>query len=370
MMMDIEDSSESYRAFRRSGSYPALTQRVLRSGSVLAQAAGWFALIVTAASVGYTLTQRLVTPSAASPREFFVRSAAKPTPPSSMHQELPSRAAKLVEDQIVSKVVADDEHGAKTSERSPGHKAAPARKRAGAVVQVARPAAAEPVMGAAHQAMEPERAAQIAERVRALDDATHVAASEPVRAQAAPDPIPEPTMAEDRLQDEGHARVARQLPVKLLRPSDERPHAAVQAPTPRVAVGARTSVAPAQPAEHPLAAAPNQPLRAAARVDGVTVRGPLSAAQLRRSIDRIRPSLSECYADAARRTGQNRFSQVRVVVSIDEAGRVKTLPTVEGAQLPGFGDCLRNVMSKLVCQTPDTGTAKASIMLGFSPAVR
>ena len=45
--MDIEDASVPYRAFRRSGPYPALTRRIMRSGSVLAHVAGWFALVVT-----------------------------------------------------------------------------------------------------------------------------------------------------------------------------------------------------------------------------------------------------------------------------------------------------------------------------------
>ncbi|HET8935261.1 MAG TPA: hypothetical protein VFN67_17555, partial [Polyangiales bacterium] len=112
----------------------------------------------------------------------------------------------------------------------------------------------------------------------------------------------------------------------------------------------------------------NLPLHAAAKVDGLVVRGPLSAANVRRSIERVRPTLTECYADAARRAGHNRYSQVRVVVTIDEAGRVKTSPKVEGAQLlPGFGACLSSAFSKLVCQAPDTGTAKASILLAFEP---
>ena len=88
---------------------------------------------------------------------------------------------------------------------------------------------------------------------------------------------------------------------------------------------------------------------------------------MRRSIDRVRPTLSECYAVAAQRAGHNRFAQLRVTVTIDEAGRVKTQPQVEGAQLPGFAECVSTAMSKLVCQAPDTGTAKAAILLGFNP---
>jgi hypothetical protein len=101
----------------------------------------------------------------------------------------------------------------------------------------------------------------------------------------------------------------------------------------------------------------------------LSVNGSVSSANVRHGLERVQPSLAECYSDAAQRAGENRFSQVRVVVLIDEAGRVKTQPTVEGAQLPGLETCLSSAFSKLVCRAPDTGTAKASMVLHFAPTV-
>ena len=153
----------------------------------------------------------------------------------------------------------------------------------------------------------------------------------------------------------------------LLRESFERQRRAVvaaQAPKPVPRPVSELGAVRSAPAAAPV----REPLTAAATVDEVVVvKGPLSAAQLRRSVDRVRSTLSDCYGGAARRAGHNRFSQVRVGVTIDEVGRVKMRPTVEGATLPGFAACVQSAMSKLVCQAPDTGIAKASITLGFRP---
>jgi hypothetical protein len=137
---------------------------------------------------------------------------------------------------------------------------------------------------------------------------------------------------------------------------------------------AKTSVAaPRNPysarASEPKVAA-SMALSATAKIDALAVRGPLSVAHVRRSVERVRPTLSDCYTDAAQRAGHNRFAPLRVQVTIDEAGRVKMLPKVEGAQLPGLGACVGSALSKLVCQAPDTGTARASITVSFVPEAR
>jgi hypothetical protein len=324
--MDIEDSSVPYRAFLRSGPHPVLSQRVLRSGGVLAKAAGWFALVVTAASAGYNLTQRIATPSAAASGESIVRPAALPALASSLGQPLSLPGLSRVEELILPEGRATTGRRARVEE-----KVLPVRKRAGAIVQAVQPTAAEsapePTIEVAPALTEPARAE------RALNTVTHESAPVP----AAPDPIE-----------------------SVLRDSIERQRVAALVKKAPVAVAAK-------PARVTPPAPPSQPLLAAARVDGVNVRGPLSAAQLRRSVERVRPTLSECYAAAAQRAGHNRFAQLRVTVTIDEAGRVKALPQVEGAQLPGFAACVSGAMSKLVCQAPDTGTARAAILLGFNP---
>lgn len=329
--MDIEDSSVPYRAFLRSGPYPALSQRVLRSGGVLAQAAGWFALIVTAASAGYNLTQRFATPSAAASGESTVRPAALPALASSLGQPLSIPGLPRVENMILPEGTANAERRLLPAVTD---KALPIRKRAGAIVQAVQPTAAESAPEATVEVAPELTESAPVERVRALDAATRESATVP----AAPDPIE--SVLRDSIERQRVAALVKKAP-------------AVVAPKPAHVV--------------PPPAPPSEPLVAAAKVDGVHVRGPLSAAQLRRSVERVRPALSECYAEAAQRAGHNRFVQLRVTVTIDEAGRVKTQPQVEGAQLPGFAECVSSAMSKLVCQAPDTGTAKASVLLGFNP---
>ena len=326
--MDIEDSSVPYRAFLRSGSYPALTQRVLRSGGVLAQAAGWFALVVTAASAGYNLAQRLATPSAAMGSESLVRPAPRPAL-TNLGDVLPSSAQEPIEAAIV------HEDGVSAERR------APTRRRTGAIVQAVQPTAAVE--------RSPEATVELASEVTQL---------QPTLAERVPDPAPEPEPAPVSVQ-------AAPDPIEaVLRESIERQRASTLAMRVRAATSLPTPPEP-EPVARPVS--PREPVAATARVNGVSVRGPLSAAQLRRSVERVRPTLSECYTEAARRAGQHRNVQVRVTVSIDEAGRVKAQPKVEGAQLPGFGECLSSAMSKLVCQAPDTGTATAAIVVGFKP---
>jgi hypothetical protein len=326
--MNIEDSSTPYRSFVRSGAYPALTQRVMRSGSVLVQAAGWFALVVTAASAGYQMTQRLVPPAAAAPlparaSAAMTASSARAAAPTA-HEEAVRAHSSVEREAIV------DELSARRLETqaslAPAAAGLGARKRTGAVIQ-------PPPQAATGDPAAVDRAEQVAQRVQALDEAKP---AEPAPPEATPDPVE--ALMRARVEPERAAVPERVVP--------------------------RAAPAPALPRKESV----TLPLRAAAQLDGLNVRGPLSAAHVRRSVDRVRPTLSACYADAAQRAGQNRFAQVRVALTIDEAGRVKTLPKVEGAQLPGLGECLSSAMSKLVCQAPDTGTSHAAIVLGFAPS--
>lgn len=315
--MDIEDSEVPYRAFLRSGSYPALTQRVMRSGGLLAQAAGWFALVLTAASAGYTLTQHFTTPPVAPVSASIVRPLVRPAFARSRSEPLPVHENDDIENGVLPDSVTST---ARRGATSSADKTASARKRSGAV-QAVQPTASDDTLAKAEPPQD--------EPARALA----TAASSPPDAQRA-SAAATSHLIEDVLRERS-----------AVKPQNFAP------PTERVA----------------RAAPPSRPLMAAARIERLSVRGPLSAAQLRRSVDRVRSTLSECYAEAARRAGHNRFAQVRVGVTIDEAGRVKTAPKVEGAQLPGFGACLSSAISKLVCQAPDTGTAKVAIVLGFHP---
>lgn len=368
--MDIEESSVPYRAFLRSGSYPVMSQRVVRSGGVLVRAAGWFALVVGAASAGYSTTQRFVTPTAAEPSELPRPRVSHAAMASALPALRPTQAPGLAQEPVQPEPSADPARSAPLRSsavtqgtRALGSSNASARKRTGAVVgQDPQPTAATSTVPELEASLaEASRAERIAERVRALDSAT----------QAEPESQPSP-------QSDGQSAID-----AVLRAHSE--HQVLASPTPSQ-LGARALGEPAARESQALAkssppaprapssaraaepnVAPSLPLTATAKIDTLVVRGPLSAASVRRSVERVRPTLSECYNDAAQRAGHNRFAPVRVQVTIDEAGRVKTLPKIDGAQLPGFAECLSTALSKLVCQAPDTGTARAAITLGFAP---
>lgn len=363
--MDIEDSSVPYRAFLRSGSYPAITERFVRSGGALARAAGWAALVVSAASAGYMTTQRFVSPSAADPsgltRLAAARAALAPEIPAGYAAKAAEPVQEVLQHESNAEVLRSPQRSSSLAQ--PAVVPTPnARKRTGAVLQEQ---AQTPVHSGAVPELEASvtaaaRAEQIAERVRALDSASQVAPSKPTPAQNAVS-----AAVEAVLRDESeHEESAHSEPViapKPIEPPPLRGADVYQSSAPRTPRPER-SVEPTS--------APSLPLTASARIAGLVVRGPLSAAHVRRSVERVQPALSGCYSEAARQAGHNRFAPVRVRVTIDEAGRVKMLPTVDGAQLPGLGECLSTALSKLVCQAPDTGTAHASITLGFVPERR
>jgi hypothetical protein len=365
--IDNNDSSmPTYRAFLRSGSYPALSQRFARSGNMIMRATGWFALVVTAASAGYNLTQRFVTPSAAAataPVHVRNPQADVASQPAAAPQES-TAAVSQTESPAARPRPAAAAMLAAVSGAPAQSTASASRKRASNVVQ---PAAA-PAEDDAPSSAQPPQDEQVAERVRALEDAPQTARRVEARAS-------EP--AADDSQDPLEALMLRRTEPSAH--AEPEPHAApapvekpreVRAPwRPSVAASpAVTAVpAPAAPTPHVVVPSAGLPLLASAKIDALTVRGPLSAAHVRRGVERVRPTLSECYAEAARRAGHNRFAQLRVEVAIDEAGRVKTLPKVAGGQLPGIDSCVSTALSKLVCQAPDTGTAQANIVLAFEP---
>jgi hypothetical protein len=358
--MDIEESSVPYRAFLRSGTYPALSERFVRSGGVLVRAAGWFALVVGAASAGYNTTQRLVTPTAAEPSELPRPRVAQAALAAAAPVAQPAQQLEVVQEIVerdASSVASRFAHASSLGQAAARAAVVPATsklKRAGAIVQHGAQPAAPSTQEAELEASQTEasRAEQIAERVRALDSAAGAAETSAVSA-----------VVEAVLRDESERPVA-EASEKVSEPPPLR-EARVLAKANVVAPRAHSSARADESAPRS-----SLPLSAAARIDSLVVRGPLSAAHVRRSVERVRPTLSDCYGDAARQAGKNRFAPVRVQVTIDEAGRVKALPKIDGAQLPGLGACLSAAMSKLVCQAPDTGTAWASITLGFAPERR
>jgi hypothetical protein len=345
--MELDESAAPYRGFLRSGSYPALSKRIVNSGGLLVRAAGWFALIVTAASAGYSITQRFVSQSA-----IVVRSQ-RVTPVTAN----PAQAKPLAEPRPF---LQPDEQRADALVRE--HKAESSPQRAAALTlpvkrkQIATGAITQPASAAAPSAdvetspRGPQDSAPTAEHGHARDR------------EAETDLTVKPPVTES---------VAQTQPPTAATSGDDAASVSYQS-APAVApkpapVLVRAPLAPPPPAAQAKPA--SLPLIATARIDGLAVNGSLTSANVRHGLDRVRPTLSECYAGAARRAGENRFSNVRVVVQFDERGRVKAQPSIEGAQLPGLEACLTSAFSKLVCRAPDTGTGKASMTVRFGPLV-
>jgi hypothetical protein len=129
---------------------------------------------------------------------------------------------------------------------------------------------------------------------------------------------------------------------------------------------ARPSGNPASGFRSSYGAVPLRQLRAGVNIEGLSVRGPLSAANVRRSLERLAPALAACYEQSARQAEHNRFGRVELSMTIDETGHARGT-AVQGAELPGLAACMSGVASKLVSQPPDTGTVHTSVVVNFVP---
>jgi outer membrane biosynthesis protein TonB len=152
----------------------------------------------------------------------------------------------------------------------------------------------------------------------------------------------------------------------VIKPQPAPPQRSTPRMEPRAAAAHGLATVPqTQAAQAAQEAGHTRSLTAAGSLEGLHVRGPLSASHVRHGLARVSQSLNECYADAARRAGHGAASQVHVSLTIDEAGRVKNRPQVDGAELPGLSTCLSAALGRLVCRAPDTGTATAALTLRF-----
>jgi hypothetical protein len=108
-----------------------------------------------------------------------------------------------------------------------------------------------------------------------------------------------------------------------------------------------------------------EPLAAVPRIDDVSVRGSLATSVVQRAMDRARPLLSACYAQAAKAAGRNGFGSMQITVEFDERGRARRAHA-DGGVLPGLDRCVAQVAANLVAaQAPDTGTVRATWRVSF-----
>jgi hypothetical protein len=170
----------------------------------------------------------------------------------------------------------------------------------------------------------------------------------------------------------------------MLEPANDLPSAPVHETPEPVALEAERAAGPtaphvadvaAVPQKTPRVPGPDQPvarprtsarLAATPEVRELSVRGSLATSEVRRALDRIKPQLAACYAQAARAAGRNGFGELAFEVEIDERGRAHA-PHARGGSLPGLGRCLERATSKLAARPPDTGTVRAAWKVAFEP---
>jgi hypothetical protein len=370
--MQIDEQSPQYTSFLRSGAYPVISRKLVQYSDLLARAGGLAALAIIAGGAGYTLTQWLVPSRGAQvanaadsasaeaepvsqrtygtlDSEVLHANTARDTAPTEQAPEAPATLPNSLSSPVSARTNAiagrSQEHDvlhAPSAARKPRHKISDSAE-AMLPGAVQNPDTHVPAHSSSPStdldllSTEGLRNELIAERVRALDD---------VREQTAPNPSGAANAAASAPAAERHAL------------TESNPPAAQ--PTLSRATAFRAKAAPSASARVPVLQ-----LRAAANIEDLSVRGSLSASNVRRSIERLRPALAACYEQAAQHAGRNRFGRVALSLTIDETGRART-PRVQGAELPGLGVCLNSVTSKLVSQAPDTGTVRASVVVNFA----
>jgi serine/threonine protein kinase len=95
----------------------------------------------------------------------------------------------------------------------------------------------------------------------------------------------------------------------------------------------------------------------------IRVRGSLSPSVLRRAIERVRPLLKRCVQDQGQNDDRLR-NQVELSATIDEIGRARA-PSAWGTAPPSLNECFVAATSKLVAESPDTGTVKVTWIVEY-----
>jgi hypothetical protein len=128
------------------------------------------------------------------------------------------------------------------------------------------------------------------------------------------------------------------------------------------------------PAQLPPAPIPVPPrpspgsLDAVASVTSLDVKGSLSPAIVRRSVERALGALRSCYRAAARAGGTTPAIELQLRFEIDENGLATQVAT-GGAVFGSLGTCATGVASKIRTPTaPDVGTAQVTVGIRFQPS--
>ena len=211
-------------------------------------------------------------------------------------------------------------------------------------------------------------------------DAAALVDLEPIDAGVAPEP--EPDAGTITAVDPGAVplppgpRPPRPLPPSPLPIDagvDEPPIDAAPRPKPTPPpVDAAPPPPPPKPTPPPVDAAPPPPkpaviVDARAAIADLSVRGSLTASQVRRGVDRHTSAVAACYRPAATRASRSPSARVTVSFTIDEDGGVRDL-RASGGGLPGLDACVRGAFGSMrAVVAPDVGTVAVSFVVTYQP---
>lgn len=212
-------------------------------------------------------------------------------------------------------------------------------------VVIPAPAVIEPPVQAP-EAREPAPAIEARQR-RKREDAPEANAPAPLPTWPDPEPLAIKPAAHDLQLSLG--------------PAYDGPQAAKLAPPKAVAAAKLGAPSAAQPVS-------TASLPRAAKIEQLTLRGPVVATRVRRALERIRSQLTLCYEAYAPTDAGQRPSPVRVELVLNELGRVRTTD-VQGASSLALGECVASASKKLQLGTPDTGRVSVSWTTTYGPVL-
>jgi hypothetical protein len=104
-------------------------------------------------------------------------------------------------------------------------------------------------------------------------------------------------------------------------------------------------------------------------LDGLSVRGSLTTAQVKRALDRVSQAVRGCYGPSAKQAGRSPKVALRTRFEIDETQHARAIQTTAtSGDLPGLSACVDRALRGLWSeQAPDVGTVDVSLVLQFSP---
>ena len=127
-------------------------------------------------------------------------------------------------------------------------------------------------------------------------------------------------------------------------------------------------IAPPPPRPAPLPPAPKKILTSASlAIESFSVRGALTAAQIRRALDRVTPQIRACYGPAATAAGASPSVAIATRFEIDESQRAHAIELADPG-LAGLKACVARALGNVRAeQAPDVGTVDVSLVLRFTP---